>query len=109
MQFVFGASALVYVVAAHNTNIETSFWATYLSAQRRWSTAAPTTGDMRYAQAQILLKVSPVQRPFVCPALTGTVLHLAEIPGTVGVTDRVARGCAHCGEERHLALVCAIS
>ena len=73
MQFVFGASALVYVVAAHNTNIETSFWATYLSAQRRWSTAAPTTGDMRYAQAQILLKVSLVQRPFVRPALTRAV------------------------------------
>ncbi|KAH9987502.1 hypothetical protein BJV77DRAFT_905401, partial [Russula vinacea] len=54
--FVFGASALVYAVAAHNTNIETNFWATYLTGQKPWSTAAPTTGDMRYAQAQILLK-----------------------------------------------------
>jgi len=46
----------VYVVAAHNTNIETNFWASYLVGQRRWSTAAPTTGDMRFAQAQLLLK-----------------------------------------------------
>jgi rhomboid-like protein len=56
---VFGASALVYVVAAHNTNIETNFWATYLTGHRQWTMASnPTTGDMRYAQAQILLKVS---------------------------------------------------
>ncbi|KAH9962669.1 hypothetical protein BC827DRAFT_1129904 [Russula dissimulans] len=53
---VFGASALVYFVAAHNTNIETNFWASYLTSQRRWSTAAPTTSDMRFAQSQILLK-----------------------------------------------------
>jgi rhomboid-like protein len=56
LQFVFGASALVYVVAAHNTNIETNFWATYLTGQKPWSTAVPTTLDMRFAQAQILLK-----------------------------------------------------
>ena len=55
---MFGASALVYVVAAHNTNVETKVWTSYLVSQRRWSTAAPTTGDMRFAQAQILLKVS---------------------------------------------------
>ncbi|KAH9987133.1 hypothetical protein BJV74DRAFT_774361 [Russula compacta] len=54
--FVFGASALVYVVAAHNTNVETNFWMGYLTSQRRWSTAAPTTGDMRFVQAQLLLK-----------------------------------------------------
>ncbi|KAI0280066.1 hypothetical protein BC826DRAFT_1077503 [Russula brevipes] len=54
--FVFGASALVYVVAAHNTNVETNFWASYLTSQRPWSTASPSTGDMRFAQAQILLK-----------------------------------------------------
>jgi rhomboid-like protein len=55
---MFGASALVFVVAAHNTNVETKFWTSYLASQRRWSTAAPTTGDMRFAQSQILLKVS---------------------------------------------------
>ena len=58
MQFVLGASAFVFAVAAHNTNVETKFWTSYLSTQGRWSsTAPPTTGDMRYAQAQILLKV----------------------------------------------------
>ena len=54
---MFGASVLVYVVAAHNTNLETKIWTSYLVSQRRWSTAAPTTSDMRFAQAQILLKV----------------------------------------------------
>jgi len=55
---VFGASALVYVVAAHNTNVETKFWANYLVSQKRWSTAAPSTTAMRHAQTQMLLKVS---------------------------------------------------
>lgn len=59
LQFVFGSSALVFVVAAHNTNIETKFWSSYLARQSWWtSTAGPTTGDMRLTQAQILLKVS---------------------------------------------------
>jgi hypothetical protein len=59
LQLVFGASALVFVVAAHNTNIETNFWTSFLTSQSRWSgTAAPTTGEMRLAQSQILLKVS---------------------------------------------------
>ncbi|KAI0289027.1 hypothetical protein B0F90DRAFT_1153108 [Multifurca ochricompacta] len=71
--FVFGASALVYVVAAHNTNIETKLWASYLVNQKHWSTAAPTTGDMRFAQAQILLKKFQAQ----LTALTGS---LADAP-----------------------------
>ncbi|KAH9167393.1 hypothetical protein EDB89DRAFT_129881 [Lactarius sanguifluus] len=71
--FVLGASALVYVVAAHNTNVETKVWTTYLVSQRRWSTAAPTTGDMRYAQAQILLKRFQAQ-------LTALTESLADAP-----------------------------
>jgi hypothetical protein len=71
LQFVFGASALVYVVAAHNTNIETNFWATYLTGQKPWSTAVPTTLDMRFAQAQILLKVGGFGVRFPVPLSLG--------------------------------------
>lgn len=48
----------------------------YLTSQRRWSTAAPTTGDMRFAQAQLLLKVRNSQCPslllFLVPIFTCT-------------------------------------
>jgi rhomboid-like protein len=71
--FVLGASSLVYVVAAHNTNVETKIWTSYLVSQRRWSTAAPTTGDMRLAQSQIILKKFQAQ-------LTALTESLADAP-----------------------------
>ena len=83
---MFGASALVYVVAAHNTNVETKAWTTYLVSQRRWSTAAPTTGDMRYAQAQILLKVRCFLGSYVPPTLS-LESRSPEIPGPTNGTD----------------------
>ncbi|KAI0272754.1 hypothetical protein BC834DRAFT_817520 [Gloeopeniophorella convolvens] len=54
--YVVGASALVYVVAAHNTNVETNFWTGFLMNMSGRSAIVPTTGDMRMAQTQILLK-----------------------------------------------------
>jgi len=107
---VFSASALVYVVAAHNTNIETNFWTSYLTSQRGWSTATPTTGDMRFAQAQVLLKVRAVClsiTPLAVSKLLPPYTHV-EIPGAAEGSDRVARGCSHHREERHLARVRAI-
>ncbi|KAN0115620.1 hypothetical protein V8E52_006739 [Russula decolorans] len=69
--FVIGASALVFVVAAHNTNIETKFWTTYLTSHSRWtSPAAPTTGEMRVAQARILLKKFQIQLKELTEMLT---------------------------------------
>ncbi|KAF8273187.1 hypothetical protein EI94DRAFT_56116 [Lactarius quietus] len=71
--FVLGASALVYVVAAHNTNVETKFWTSYLVSQKRWSTAAPTTSDMRFTQSRVLLKKFQAQ-------LTALTESLADAP-----------------------------
>jgi hypothetical protein len=86
---VFGASALVFVVAAHNTNIETKFWSSYLPSHSGWTrTTSPTTGDMRSAQARVLLKVSSgfsVRFPVLI------VPRPTEIPVTVKGTNGVAR------------------
>lgn len=94
MQFVLGASALVFVVAAHNTNIETKFWSNFLTSHGRWNgTAAPTTGDMRFAQSQILLKVSGIRwdRFPVLNLTRSNVPRPTEIPDAV----KGANGDAH--------------
>ena len=83
---MFGASALVYVVDAHNTNVETKFWTSFLVSQKRWSTAAPTTGDMRFAQSQILLRVSRFSQLVHSLAIL-LESRSPEIPGPTNSTD----------------------
>ncbi|KAI0251414.1 hypothetical protein BJV78DRAFT_1126222 [Lactifluus subvellereus] len=70
--FVLGTSALVFTVAAYNTNLDTMFWATYLSSQRRWNDAVPTPpGHMQFARSEILLKKCQAQFQALNESLEG--------------------------------------
>ncbi|KAH9981014.1 hypothetical protein BGW80DRAFT_304415 [Lactifluus volemus] len=69
--FVVGTSALVYAVAAYNTNLDTMFWTAYLSTQKRWNDVPPTARNIQLVQTEILYKKCQAQFKALNESLEG--------------------------------------
>ncbi|KAI0050946.1 hypothetical protein FA95DRAFT_1593565 [Auriscalpium vulgare] len=106
--FFLGASLFAYGVAAQNTNVETDFWTKYLSGQFRWTTSAPSTGDMRLARQTVTLKKVQAQLNQLTDYLANAPIMIKSV--VLHTYARVAEEYLNASEGRRAAWgICAVN